>query len=75
MKISGIKFTPLKVALQRNLELLVIVFIWVPVVTVLIGYPLAIYLLFYSETSRYCILVYFIWMHYDNYLHPVGGRR
>ena len=76
MKIFGTKFTPLKVVLQQNLEMLVTTaIIWFTLLLIMIGYPLAIYLFFYSETLRYCVLFYFIWMYYDNYLHPVSGRR
>ncbi|KAK9302945.1 hypothetical protein QLX08_005213 [Tetragonisca angustula] len=75
MEIFGIKFTPLKIV-QRNLEMLAAAaIIWGILLLIMMGYPLAIYLFFYSETSRYCVLLYFIWMYYDNYLHPIGGRR
>ena len=76
METFGIKFTQLKVVLERNLEMLAAAaIIWGTLLLIMMGYPLAIYLFFYSETSRYCMLLYFIWMYYDNHLHPIGGRR
>ncbi|KAK1132265.1 hypothetical protein K0M31_016386 [Melipona bicolor] len=76
MEIFGIKFTPLEVVLQRYLEMLATMVTMCGILLLSkMGYLLAIYLFFYSETSRYCVLFYFIWIYYDNYLYPVGGRR
>ncbi|KAK9302948.1 hypothetical protein QLX08_005215 [Tetragonisca angustula] len=76
MEIFGVKFAPLNVPLKQRLETFVVATITCLLGTLLFGgYPLAIYILIYSETLRYFVLLYFIWMYYDNYLHPVGDRR
>ncbi|XP_033329797.2 2-acylglycerol O-acyltransferase 2-A [Megalopta genalis] len=75
MEILGVRFAPLNVPLKRRLEtlsaaLLIIVLGFGD----LIGYVLTAYLLFYTETVRYFILFYFIWMYYDWDTCNKGGR-
>ncbi|KAK1134841.1 hypothetical protein K0M31_007610 [Melipona bicolor] len=76
MEIFGIKFVPLNVPLKRRLETLAIATIFCFSVTLLVGgYPLTIYLFIYSETLRYFVLLYFIWMYYDSSVYIAGGKR
>lgn len=76
MEIFGIKFAPLNVSLKRRLETLAVtVYLSCIFLLLITGYPLLIYLFFYSEILRYFVLLYLFWMYYDNYSYNVGGKR
>ncbi|XP_076628693.1 2-acylglycerol O-acyltransferase 1 [Colletes latitarsis] len=76
MEILGVKFAPLNVPLRRRLETLSAA-IWIVLLGFgdFIGYILTVYLLFYTETLRYFVLVYFVWMYYDWDTCNRGGRK
>ncbi|XP_043520038.1 2-acylglycerol O-acyltransferase 2-A-like isoform X1 [Frieseomelitta varia] len=76
MEIFGVKFAPLNVPLKRRLETLsaavCIVFF---AFGNFCGYILTAYFLFFTETMRYFILLYFVWMYYDWNKTDVGCKR
>lgn len=76
MEILGIKFAPLNVPLKRRLETLSAA-IWIILLAGgdLLGYLATAYILFYTKTLRYFMLLYFIWMYYDWDTCNKGGRR
>ncbi|XP_034174495.1 2-acylglycerol O-acyltransferase 2-A [Osmia lignaria lignaria] len=76
MEILGIKFAPLNVPLKRRLETLSVA-IWIILLAGgdLLGYLATAYILFYTKTLRYFMLLYFIWMYYDWDTCEKGGRR
>ncbi|XP_072757346.1 diacylglycerol O-acyltransferase 2 [Anoplolepis gracilipes] len=75
MEILGIKFAPLNVPLQRRLQTLVVA-IWVFITPFgnFWGYLFTAYLLLYTQTIRYFVLLYFLWMYYDWDTCDRGGR-
>ncbi|XP_050464155.1 diacylglycerol O-acyltransferase 2-like [Cataglyphis hispanica] len=76
MEILGVKFAPLNIPLQRRLQTLAVA-IWIFVTPFgdFWGYILTAYLLFYTQTMRYFVLLYFLWMYYDWDTCDRGGRR
>ncbi|XP_043579948.1 diacylglycerol O-acyltransferase 2-like isoform X2 [Bombus pyrosoma] len=66
MEILGVKFAPLNVPLNRRLETLSAA-LWILIFTFgyLAGYVLAAYFLFFTQTMRNFVLLYFVWMYYD----------
>ncbi|EFN69400.1 Diacylglycerol O-acyltransferase [Camponotus floridanus] len=76
MEILGIKFAPLNIPLERRLQTLVIA-IWILVFPFgdFWGYIITAYLLLYTQTLRYFMLLYFLWMYYDWNTCDRGGRR
>ncbi|XP_018397748.1 PREDICTED: diacylglycerol O-acyltransferase 2-like [Cyphomyrmex costatus] len=75
MEILGVKFAPLNVPLERRLQTLAVaicVFV-LPLVSVW-GYLITVYLIFYTETLRYFLLLYFLWIYYDWDTCHSGGR-
>lgn len=75
MEILGIKFAPLNIPLERRLQTLVIA-IWILVFPFgdFWGYIITAYLLLYTQTLRYFMLLYFLWMYYDWNTCDRGGR-
>ncbi|XP_012062634.1 PREDICTED: diacylglycerol O-acyltransferase 2 [Atta cephalotes] len=75
MEILGVKFAPLNVPLERRLQTLIVA-IWTFVTAFgnFLGYLITIYLIFYTETIRYFLLLYFLWMYYDWDTCHNGGR-
>ncbi|KAL0110114.1 hypothetical protein PUN28_013633 [Cardiocondyla obscurior] len=75
MKVFGVKFAPLNVPLERRLQTLAVA-IWMFFTAFgnFWGYLLTAYLLFYTETIRYLVLLYFVWMYYDWDTCNRGGR-
>jgi len=76
MEILGVKFAPLNVPLERRLQTLIVA-IWAFVTAFgdFWGYLITVYLIFYTETTRYFLLLYFLWMYYDWDTCHNGGRR
>ncbi|KZC09827.1 PREDICTED: 2-acylglycerol O-acyltransferase 2-A-like [Dufourea novaeangliae] len=76
MKILGVKFAPLNVPLKRRLETLSAA-IWIILLGFgdFLGYIITVYLLLYTETLRYFLLLYFVWMYYDWDTCNKGGRN
>lgn len=75
MEILGVKFAPLNVPLKRRIETLSAALLIVLLgFGDLLGCLLTAYLLFYTETVRYFVLVYFVWMYYDWDTCNKGGR-
>jgi len=76
MEILGVKFAPLNVPLERRLQTLAAV-IWVFATAFgdFFGYIITAYLLLCTETIRYFMLLYFLWMYYDWDTCYRGGRR
>ncbi|XP_054003503.1 2-acylglycerol O-acyltransferase 2-A-like [Hylaeus anthracinus] len=76
MEILGVKFAPLNVSLRRRLETLSAA-TWIVFFAFgdFFGYAITAYLLFCTETLRYFILLYFVWMYYDWDTCNRGGRR
>ncbi|XP_025265753.1 2-acylglycerol O-acyltransferase 2-B isoform X3 [Camponotus floridanus] len=75
MEILGVKFAPLNISSERRLQTLVVA-IWVLVSGFgdFWGYILTAYLLLYTQTLRYFMLLYFLWMYYDWNTCDRGGR-
>lgn len=75
MEILGVKFAPLNTPLERRLQTLAVA-IWVFVTPFgnFWGYLLTGCLLYYSQTIRYFMLLYFLWMYYDWDTCDRGGR-
>lgn len=75
MKISEIKFAPLNVPLKRRLQTLsVTVWFFLMCFMPVICYLIAAYLLIFTTTIRYILLVYFLWIYYDWDTCNTGGR-
>ncbi|XP_077269449.1 2-acylglycerol O-acyltransferase 1 isoform X2 [Temnothorax americanus] len=75
MEILGVKFAPLNVPLKRRLQTLAAAtWIFVTAFGDFWGYLITAYLLFYTETTCYFLLVYFLWMYYDWDTCYSGGR-
>ncbi|KAL6268532.1 hypothetical protein P5V15_001665 [Pogonomyrmex californicus] len=75
MEILGVKFAPLNVPLQRRLQTLAAAtWIFVTAFGDIWGYLITAYLLLYTETIRYFLLLYFLWMYYDWDTCHSGGR-
>ncbi|KYM78214.1 2-acylglycerol O-acyltransferase 2-B [Atta colombica] len=75
MEILGVKFAPLNVPLERRLQTLIVaIWIFVTAFGDFWGYLITIYLIFYTETIRYFLLLYFLWMYYDWDTCHNGGR-
>ncbi|KYQ51298.1 2-acylglycerol O-acyltransferase 1 [Trachymyrmex zeteki] len=75
MEILGVKFAPLNVPLERRLQTLVVaIWIFLTVFGNFWGYLITVYLIFYTETIRYFLLLYFLWMYYDWDTCHSGGR-
>ena len=85
MEIFGIKFAPLNVSLKRTLETLAVavyfsVFLFVVFTGYFGKYVIGIYCIIYTKILRYIVLLYVIWMYYDNNMHydnlmHVGSKR
>ncbi|XP_076396900.1 2-acylglycerol O-acyltransferase 2-A-like isoform X2 [Megachile rotundata] len=75
MKILGIKFAPLNVPLKRRLETLSVT-LWYFTLAFgpSLGFIITGYLLFFTTTIRYYVLLYFLWMYYDWDTCNKGGR-
>ncbi|KYN04776.1 2-acylglycerol O-acyltransferase 1 [Cyphomyrmex costatus] len=75
MEILGVKFAPLNESLERKLqELIVAIWIIIFVCGCFGGCLITIYLLLYTKTIRYILLLYFLWMYYDWDTCSRGGR-
>jgi len=76
MEILGVKFAPLNVPLERRLQTLAVA-IWVSITAFgdFLGYLITAYFLLCTETIRYFVLLYFLWMYYDWDTCHRGGRR
>ncbi|KYN00543.1 Diacylglycerol O-acyltransferase 2 [Cyphomyrmex costatus] len=75
MEILGVKFAPLNVPLERRLQTLAAaIFAYVVPLASVWGYLITVYLIFYTETLRYFLLLYFLWMYYDWDTCHSGGR-
>ncbi|EZA62914.1 hypothetical protein DMN91_002992 [Ooceraea biroi] len=75
MEIFGVRFAPLSVPLERRLQTLVAaIWIFVSAFGDFWGYIITAYLLLYTQTIRYFVLLYFIWMYYDWDTCNRGGR-
>lgn len=76
MEILGVKFAPLNVPMERRLQTLAAaIWIFVSAFGNFLGFLITAYLLFYTETIRYFLLLYFLWMYYDWDTCNHGGRR
>jgi 2-acylglycerol O-acyltransferase 2 len=76
MKILGVRFAPLSVPLERRLQTLIAaIWIFISAFGDFWGYIITGYLLLYTQTIRYFVLLYFIWMYYDWDTCNRGGRR
>lgn len=76
MEIFGVRFAPLRVPLERRLQTLTVaICIFLNAFGDFLGYILMAYLLLYTQTIRYLVLLYFIWMYYDWNTYNRGGRR
>lgn len=75
MEILGVKFAPLNIPLERRLQTLAVA-IWVFFTPFgdFLGFIAAAYLLLYTQTIRYFVLLYFLWMYYDWDTCDTGGR-
>ncbi|XP_024890067.1 diacylglycerol O-acyltransferase 2-like [Temnothorax curvispinosus] len=75
MEILGVKFAPLNVPLQRRLQTLTAaIWIFITLFGAFWGYIITAYLLLYTETIRYFLVPYFLWMYYDWDTCYRGGR-
>lgn len=75
MEILGVKFAPLNVPMERRLQTLAAaIWIFVSAFGNFLGFLITAYLLFYTETIRYFLLLYFLWMYYDWDTCNHGGR-
>lgn len=75
MEFLGVKFAPLNVPLERRLQTLTAaIWIFITAFGDFLGYLMMAYLLFYTETTRYLLLLYFLWMYYDWDTCNRGGR-
>lgn len=76
MEILGVKFAPLNIPLERRLQTLAVA-IWVFITPFgdFLGFIATGYLLLYTQTIRYFVLLYFLWMYYDWDTCDRGGRR
>lgn len=75
MEILGVKFAPLNVPMERRLQTLAAaIWIFVSAFGNFLGFLITAYLLFYTETIRYFLLLYFLWMYYDWDTCNRGGR-
>ncbi|XP_070159400.1 diacylglycerol O-acyltransferase 2 [Polyergus mexicanus] len=75
MEILGVKFAPLNIPLERRLQtLMVAIWIFITPFGDFWGYILTAYLLLYTQTIRYFVLLYFLWMYYDRETCNRGGR-
>ncbi|XP_043528821.1 2-acylglycerol O-acyltransferase 2-A-like [Frieseomelitta varia] len=85
MEIFGTKFALLNVSLKRRLETLAVavyfsVFLFVVFTGYFGKYVIGIYCIIYTKILRYIVLLYVIWMYYDNNMHyddlmHVGDKR
>ncbi|KAK1134839.1 hypothetical protein K0M31_007608 [Melipona bicolor] len=80
MRIFGINFSPQNDPLKRRLELLTVtVYYTMLFLMIVIGYfakyILAIYCIIYTNIPRYFVLLYIVWMYYDNSMYNVTGKR
>lgn len=75
MEILGVKFAPLNIPLQRRLQTLAVA-TWSFIFAFgdFLGYILTAYLLLYTQTIRYFVLLYLLWMYYDWDTCNRGGR-
>ncbi|XP_011703074.1 PREDICTED: 2-acylglycerol O-acyltransferase 2-A-like [Wasmannia auropunctata] len=75
MKILGVKFVPLNETLEERLQTLAAAF-WTFTFAFgdFCGLLLTAYLLLYTKTIRYLLLLYFLWMYYDWDTCNRGGR-
>ncbi|KYN11146.1 2-acylglycerol O-acyltransferase 2-B [Trachymyrmex cornetzi] len=75
MEILGMKFAPLNVPLEKRLQTLAVA-IWIAIFIFgpFGGYLIAVYLLYYTETICFVMLLYFLWMYYDWDTCYRGGR-
>ncbi|XP_011878989.1 PREDICTED: 2-acylglycerol O-acyltransferase 1-like [Vollenhovia emeryi] len=75
MEILGMKFAPLNVPLERRLQTLAAAtWIFVSAFGNFLSYLITAYLLLYTDTTRYFLLLYFLWMYYDWDTCNCGGR-
>lgn len=75
MEILGVKFAPLNIPLERRLQTLTAAtWIFISAFGNFMGYLITAYLLLYTETTRYFLLLYFLWMYYDWDTCHQGGR-
>nr|XP_012152145.1 PREDICTED: 2-acylglycerol O-acyltransferase 2-like [Megachile rotundata] len=75
MEILGIKFAPLNVPLKRRLETLsVTLWFFIMCFGPVLSFVIIGYLLFFTTTIRYYVLLYFLWMYYDWDTCNKGGR-
>ncbi|XP_020287975.1 2-acylglycerol O-acyltransferase 2-A-like [Pseudomyrmex gracilis] len=75
MNILGVKFAPLNVPLERRLQTLAAA-TWFVILSLngVLGFLIAGYLLLYTQTIRYLMLLYLVWMYYDWDTCNRGGR-
>lgn len=75
MEILGVKFAPLNVPMKRRIETLSAA-VWIILLGFgnFIAYILTAYLLLFTQTLRYFVLLYFAWMYYDRNTCYRGGR-
>ncbi|XP_012231825.1 diacylglycerol O-acyltransferase 2 [Linepithema humile] len=75
MEIFGVKFAPLNIPLERRLQTLVAAtWMFFTAFGDFLGFVLTAYFLFYTQTLRYVVLLYFVWMYYDWDTCNRGGR-
>lgn len=75
MEFFGVRFAPLNVPMKRRLETLAAA-VWIILLGFgnFLGYLLTAYLLLCTETVRYFLILYFIWMYVDWDTCNRGGR-